>query len=100
MLPKCLPLSPIAHIGVAKDAMVSTSWSKSPLPSGWQWSSHWDLSALRHMQRLSKTYVGTVSFKGTDFQVLTLPVYFPDTALLVNLAGRDWQALPLASLPH
>ena len=34
--PKCLPLSPIPHVVVAKDAMMSTSWSKTPLPSGWQ----------------------------------------------------------------
>lgn len=99
VIPKCLLLHSIAHTGVSKDAMVSISWSKT-LPSGRQWSSHWDLSTLRYMQRLSKIDVSTVSFEGTDFQVFTLHAYLPNTDLLVSLPVLAWQPLPLTSPPH
>lgn len=74
---------PHSHRGVAKDAMVS--WSKIPLPQGWKCSSHWNLNILSHKQRLSKSYVGTVSFEGTNFRVFTLHVRFPKMDLLVTL---------------
>lgn len=52
-------------------------------------SSHRGVNAPRPMQRLSKGYVGAVSFKSTDFHVLTFHVYFPKVDLLDNLPVID-----------
>ena len=53
-----------------------------------------------HTQPLSPLEApGTVSFKGTNFHVLALQVYFPKIHILVNFPVIDWQTVPPTSLP-